>query len=352
MNPKQGLTLQQLSSTLKAQLDSKKDYLVSVPALSIPYYRPTSTWQALEFEGEAFELTPYAHGQLAEFIGVRKDYYDRMRKDAPELWATTVRRWLEEKGDENRLVRVLDGKIRAFLSDSYMRVDNWDVVNAALPAMMEAGLVIQTSQVTESKVYLQASSPTITAPDPGKGRVGAIVEAGVQVSNSEIGAGAIQVVPYYKFLWCVNGMTRTELAWRKAHLGAKLDASMEGFLSDETKRLEDQAVLSKIKDMVKAALDYNRFRKDIESMKELTEVSVRPEKTVELLSDRFQLRETEKDSILEHLLKGGDLSAYGMVNAVTRTAQDLDNFDRGTELESIGGKLIDLDPAQWASVVE
>ena len=48
-----------------------------------------------------------------------------------------------------------------------------------------------------------------------------------------------------------------------------------------------------------------------------------------------------------------DLSKWGMANSITRYSQDADvSYDRATELEAIGGKVLDLKPSQWKSVQE
>ena len=46
--------------------------------------------------------------------------------------------------------------------------------------------------------------------------------------------------------------------------------------------------------------------------------------------------------MLKHLIKGGDLSAWALANAVTRAAADLESYDRATEFEALGGKVIEL----------
>ena len=38
---------------------------------------------------------------------------------------------------------------------------------------------------------------------------------------------------------------------------------------------------------------------------------------------------------------GNDLSHYGLVNAVTRASQDIEDYNRATELERIGGVLLE-----------
>lgn len=49
--------------------------------------------------------------------------------------------------------------------------------------------------------------------------------------------------------------------------------------------------------------------------------------------------------ILGHLIAGGDLSLYGLANAVTRHAQDVQSYDRSTELEATGYKIITMQPS-------
>ena len=51
--------------------------------------------------------------------------------------------------------------------------------------------------------------------------------------------------------------------------------------------------------------------------------------------------------MLRHLITAGDLSGYGLVNAVTHYSQDVDDYDRATEFESLGGKLIELPAPEW-----
>jgi hypothetical protein len=50
---------------------------------------------------------------------------------------------------------------------------------------------------------------------------------------------------------------------------------------------------------------------------------------------------------LQHLIRGADLSAWGLANAVTRTAEDVADYDRASELEAAGGRVIELAPADW-----
>ena len=52
------------------------------------------------------------------------------------------------------------------------------------------------------------------------------------------------------------------------------------------------------------------------------------------------------------LIDGGDLSAWGLVNAVTSLAHKATSYDRAVELESAGGALIDLPSQEWKRILE
>jgi hypothetical protein len=75
-----------------------------------------------------------------------------------------------------------------------------------------------------------------------------------------------------------------------------------------------------------------------------------PVRVVEATARRLTLTEGEKASVLQHLIRGGDLSAWGLANAVTRTALDAPDYDRATELEAAGGRVIELPPADWRAI--
>ena len=59
------------------------------------------------------------------------------------------------------------------------------------------------------------------------------------------------------------------------------------------------------------------------------------------------LNDTERAGVLRYLIIEGDLSGYGLVNAVTHYSQDVEDYDRATEFEALGGKLIELAPTEW-----
>ena len=51
-----------------------------------------------------------------------------------------------------------------------------------------------------------------------------------------------------------------------------------------------------------------------------------------------------------HLITGGTLTRWGLVNALTRTAEDVDTYDRATDFERFGGQVIELPRRDWERI--
>ena len=349
---KQGKSLTDLAAEIERQRGAKKDYIADTRALTV---KPSGTLD-IQGNGEAFPIGDIAHRQISERLQIPAKYYERMRAEAPELWAENVNHWFTEK-PERRMVRTLDGRARSFLSDRYQRIDNYDVSQTTLPILAEVGgIKILSTEITESRLYIKAVTSEVTAAVKSR-RVGDLVEAGVMITNSEVGLGAITVKPFAHFLVCLNGMVRDRSTLRAAHVGKRVAEGADdiaALLTDETKRLEDMAVLSKVRDVVRAAFDAARFRDWIEKIQETTEQEIKGDvpKVVEALAEQYTLNQDERAGVLRHLIAGGDLSRYGLVNAVTRTAEDAGSYDRATELETLGGGLIELPSSEWRRIAE
>jgi hypothetical protein len=176
------------------------------------------------------------------------------------------------------------------------------------------------------------------------------------ISNSEVGLGAVSVDPFRNFLACLNGMVINKAGLRRAHIGTRLsgDDNIAELLADDTRVAEDRAVLLKVRDVVRAAMDAAQFFKWMEQLEATTSrrIEGNPVEVVELLAAEQQFNAGEKSSVLKYLIEGGDLSQYGLVNAVTRTAEDLPSYDRATEFEALGGRLVDLSASEWTRISE
>lgn len=342
---KTGLSITQWASEIERQAKAKSDYIVDTRSLTL------NESLELEIQENRFPLQSLAHKQIAQRLDIPARYYDKMRESSPALLRENVNHWLASK-PEKRMIRTLDGEARAFLSDRYQRIDNNHVVEAVIPILSQIpGLEVKSCQVTPSKLYLKAVSTETRLLVPGSKRVGDYVESGLMITNSEVGQGALSIQPFFHFLVCTNGMVRNREGLRAYHVGGRQGVGVDvwDILSDDTKRLEDKATLAKIRDIVAASMDRVRFEETVALMGEKTQNEITGDvpNAIKKAGEILKLTDEESSSVLRHLISGGDLSQYGLMNAVTRTAEDLDSYDRATELETMGGMILDLPRSQW-----
>src|SRR6185503_4524409 len=169
-----------------------------------------------KFTGNPTELM---HDQIGKWSSIPAPYYDRMREDAPALLSANVNHWLRQT-KETRLVRTLDGTARAFLSNRYRTIDNFDVANATLPVLMNeskklGSIEVASCDVTEKRLYIKVTSKRLTY----EVKKGDVVQAGIVISNSEVGKGSVRIEPFLYRLICLNGAIIEDSAVRKFHLG-------------------------------------------------------------------------------------------------------------------------------------
>ncbi len=360
---KNGKTLIELATELQRQSTAKRDLIVPTQSLQMTRRGELNVKPSQYDQGEFLPVTDHCHSQIAQRVGVPKKYYDKMRSEAPELLASNVNHWFDAQ-PENRMVRTLDGKARAFLSDRYHRIDNDQIAEGVLQSFQKVQetmpLELVSTEVTERRLYINARFPTmenaVAVNDP--------VQMGVTISNSEIGGGALQITPMLYRLVCTNGMVAgsamDEGKMRRNHIGRKVEATEDfSIYQGDTVAADDRALMLKIRDTIGALSDPDQFLKLCERMRAANrgdEVQ-HPVKAVEELVQRTNITQGEGESILENLLRGDEglptnLTKWGMANAVTRLANTIESFDRSQELMQLGGKVIDLSQREWSAIAE
>jgi hypothetical protein len=299
--------------------------------------------------GEPLGINEIAHGQIGRHLGIPAKYYEKMREELPDLLAHNVNEWLNNN-PTTRMIRTLDGTARAFLSDRYRRIDNFEVAHTVLPIIGNMkGARIESCELTDSRLYIKVVDPRITEEIVQ----GDAVQAGVIITNSEVGLGSVNVSPLIFRLVCSNGMVAQDAGIRKYHVGRLNESGSDGYeiYRDETIEADDKAFLMKLEDTVRAAVDQAQFAKLVDKLRETTgakiENAAAVPQVVELAAKEYNITQDEGKGILGHLIEGGDLSLYGLANAVTRHAKDVDSYDRSTELEATGYKIITMAPAMW-----
>jgi len=342
--------LTELATELERRAAAKQDFIANTEQVTM-----TDDAQ-LSFQNGSlhqFEANDVAHSQIASRLEIPAKYYNRMKAHAPEMLAKNVNHWLHAK-PETRMIRTLDGEARAFLSDKYQRIENEEIAATVLPILLDAGqdVKIQATAITSTRMYIKATFPGIQ----GEVRVGDVVEAGIAISNSEVGMGMVKIEPLIHRLVCLNGAVINDAKFAMRHVGSRIKQGDDVYelMSDEAIKADDKALMLKVRDVVRASFDQERFNGYLKAMRESTEDKITGDvvESVKMLSKKNSLNDFEQGGVLRHLIEGGDLSRWGMLNAVTRTAQDVESYDRSHELETLGGNILTLPRSDWRVLAE
>lgn len=349
---KTGRSLNEVIAELNRQSRAKKDYIG--PAASFHLQEDGRTFEinhAVSKAQEVFGTTQLFHRQVASALGIPAKYYDLMAAQKPELLAENVNAWFADR-EASYMIRSMDygsGQVaRALLSERYRRIDNMEIAAAVLPLFAgQEQYEVVSCEVTENRLYLKIVNHRLEmAVVPGD-----YVQAGVVISNSEVGLGSVSVQPLVYRLVCTNGMVVNDMGERKNHVGRAARALEDSFTiySDETIEAEDKAFLLKLRDVTTAAIEEVRFAQVVGKLRQAVGVPITGKVTdvVQLTGKTFDLNQNEQDGILNYLISGGDLSQYGLSNAITRVSQDVESYDRATALEGVGWQVATLPAVQW-----
>lgn len=347
-----GLSLVDLAKKIEGNKKLKKDFIAPTDKLRakvLPGLASSKPRINLVVPKEGiFPILPLAHDQIGGRTGIPSKYYDKMLNEAPDLLVENINTWFD-KNPERRMIRTLAGSTRAFLSDRYNRIENEEIAEVALPVLHQIKDVkILSCEVTDRRLYIQAVAPRLQ----GEVKKGDVVQAGVVISNSEVGAGAVSVARLNYRLVCLNGMIMPD-KFRAYHVGRKIEDNAE-LWKDDTRKADDRAILLKVRDMVNAAVNAQEFAKTLDRMRNLTEgkIAGNPSAAIEVLCAKVGTSDFEEGGILRSLIEGGDLSAWGMLNAVTAQANTAKDYDRAVELEAAGGMLLELPKTEWQRILE
>lgn len=361
---RRGKSITELAQEVERRENAKRDFVAPGSDLLMEIVESTQEKRDAQLKvggsiDESFGLNEHAHAQIATRTGIPKRYYDRMREQDPNLLQTNVNHWLHE-GETKHLFRTLDGVGRAFLSDSYRALDHFDLLNATIPVFHDIpGLKVLSSEITDRRMYVKLVIPSIKAEvgDPKAHRFYEFV-AGLLLKNSEVGLGYYEVVGLKCGTFCWN-TSMHGAQFKKAHLGARSGADeAQEYWSDETRALDNAALFSKTRDVVKGILNEEAFKTEIARLNESFDVpSVKdPVGAMEVVKKRFELNDSETLGIRTALFEQASdfgTGKFGLFNAFTEFAKDTSlDYDRAVELESMAGKLTELPRKEWTQIAE
>lgn len=339
---KTGLTnYNELMDKLVQERTNSRDFQTSTRCLEFNTDETGISHMTIETKMEGkleYGITELAEGQLAGRLNIPKKYYDYMKKNDPGLLDYNVNTWLQKK-PESRMVRTMYNNVRAFLSNRYQRIDNLEIAQVALAVLSEHDdFAMGSLEVTEQHLYIKVISERFS----DEIEKGDVVQAGFVISNSEVGLGSVKIEPLIYRLVCTNGMILPDRMHRKYHVGQsqEIDSNYATELfRKETIATSNKAYLMKVEDVIRGALNEKIFRDTVERMRNANRITidVEPEEAVKALSETMQLSKPERIRITDNYTEDRNFTQYGLANAVTKTANKTKEYERATELERMGG---------------
>src|SRR6266498_1644233 len=372
-------TLAEMAELLKDQQARALDVVASAGAISCRggELLVAGTEAAIDLNGVTptagrYRLSETAEGGIADKLSIPRSYLRRMREQHLDLYDINVNAWLK-RSDAKYLVRLLrsdacevclgerrvmdpndhdrwthcpqcdgqdpaDGIVRAFLSNGYRIIDNFDVLTAALHGITDAGVhvEIRSADLSEQRMYVKVWAPEVAALAPsllagyrspfdgGAVRVGnggwsveaaravaareglgyqpgtePVLFAGFEFSNSETGGGTFSISPQIVVQICGNGLTVTAEAAKKRHVGARMDEGVVEW-SAQTQRRNLDLISSQITDAVAKWLSPQFVAaKAAELEADAGTPVAEPAETVQVVAKKLAFTEREADSVLE-----------------------------------------------------
>ena len=298
----------------------------------------------VSFQGRNFDISEFSVGQMADKYMIPRSYLKDLA--AGGAWqknlASEILNKTSEFGNRDRvLIREVNGKVRAFLSDSYKRFDSMQLYVSFLKAISEQGALLLDAFSDESKDYFEVIHPQIV---PVRTELNGTVfmSFGARLRHSDYGDGALEMRTFNMQAVCLNGMV-TESKLREVHLGKKLPDDIA--LSAETVRLDSMAKASLISDTVKNVFSPENLKNDIARIQRAGSIRIDFEKEIKKLPKMGMLENEIKNLTGKLMLNNendgikGEASLWKLAQAIGAVAKDV-KPDRTRELNELAGQVM------------
>ena len=231
------------------------------------------------------------------------------------------------------LDRVNEGTIRAVMSSKYAFVEHFDVLTAVFDGLRQArednGVHFEPGMASLSDTHMRAriNMPSLRTVahellknyrSPYSGQSGLDnpnLFLGIEIRNSEVGAGSFVIVPVIVVEVCNNGMTLTKELFRKRHLGAKMS---EGAISSRTMKATMELISAQTVDYVTEIATPAFLQAQVDELMGLV-VAVQPTLVQEHLQSVFS--EAHANAVFDAFIMSGDITAFGVAQAMTAASQ-------------------------------
>jgi hypothetical protein len=309
---------------------------------------------AIEMEAKAphvpqfLPCTQWAHSQIAKKLSIPVHYYERMREEGPDLLTDNVNFWLPKKN--GTLVRIMKDRVIAVLGLHYKIIPNLSVAENAAQWFYDykisgGEVVFKECKLTDTRLYMKVLFPDMEVDVSKPDEPSDVWSTGVIISNTEVGAGALYVSPFFYRQVCTNGLIvynkQHDFTLRQVHSGKKIEPGLMDW-SNRTKKLANEVIWSKMNDILATITNRELLMEQLERIRRLREMKLDSvSTTIDNVVAEFSLPKKVRDSMLE-MLEPEDQTMMGVVNAMTRVAQKTEKYDDQIILETKAGDIVQM----------
>ena len=346
-----GLSLSELRENLEALRNKRVDLVVnssdvevySPRVLTTPALPNEITEHGVGMPRCDWDLTPHAFRQWCAKFNVPSTYLGNLSIETAEtalqdlsIETMNVHNKVAEKEILLRGFRDAHGEItgRAVLSPSYSIIENYDVLIAVFEALNEVrknhniGFEPGPCSVSDTHMRARINMPELKTVSEAllkdyvspfthqRGIDNPVVFMGIEIRNSEVGAGSFSLVPSVVIKVCNNGMTLTKDIFRKVHLGSAMD---KGVVSKRTQQATMELISAQTVDKVLEIANPTFLEERVNELVGLKNSVKPPSVVLDYLKDAFD--HDLADNIFDHFINGQDGSAFGVAQAITSCSQ-------------------------------
>lgn len=341
---KKGQDVKKMLQRINDDVKYKKDYIV--PLSSLGMKETNGFLPALvssDFEGSSeFTMTEHALRLFCGKLDIGTRYITKCLLRDQALVNHNLNFWIENTKDRNFMIRAYerDNKkiARAILTDRYKRIDNDVIATKAINRMLDVGCEIKHADYDGDNLSITGVFPEIEGNVAGEREVDDIIQAGITITNNEVGGGSFKVLPFLYRLVCTNGMVAPSFVgtFLAKHVGKKVTDTDEDNQGEES--------LEKMLDKITALKDPKVFE-DLFGIFKASKFKKTTSDQIVRLAKQHSLTDDERAGIFTRLDKVyGDtftVDNFSLANAVTNLANDEEMSEsRARFLQELGGHII------------
>lgn len=269
-------------------------------------------------------ITEHAFGQICNSVGVPAGYIKKCIDHNQEgLAIQNYETWAAITKPGNLIIRTYDDAVHAQVTSRYNVFDHSDVMHGIMDAMNDPSI---RGRYEANQAFLSPDKLHIRFVDfENPLRVaGDVLHTGFTVNSNNVGSGAFSIKYFIYRFACKNGIVRIQdggMLFRQTHLNSFREIGTELF----------KDIIFKVKDLDEAT------KKQIEAAASAKLEEVAFEQNLAKAQKDLHFGKSGKEKIIELADSEYDHTQWGLINAITQTAQDY-TLDSRLEMEEWCGR--------------